>query len=387
MTDAKAPHDDHRSFRSLPLAQREVALLIVLSVIAAALFAGTHRLAVWSHDRRVLAANYWFARGQQLAEAGDLDAGIAALREAVATDRQNPRFELALAHWLTDADRPDEARQILLQLRQGEPDDVEVNYRLARLVSPTGETADAVRYYNDAMYGLARIGADYDRRQIRTDLIAFLLDRGDRAEARTELVALGRELPDDAATQLQAAHLADRAGDTALSLEHYLKAGAAAPKSVEAATGAGEAAFATYDFALAVRELERAITVGAQASAIEPHLTIAKLVLATDPLVPRVGTAEGVRRVIAGLSRAADRDDTCMHTTNGPPPPSDSARVDLDQLRHSSKSALEDVDTVTRAVKTIGAIEANVTSHCPSLLEPIDQAWRLIATIHQGGRR
>ena len=385
MGDVDPPPEGRLPLRSLPLPQREVALLVVLCLLSAAMFVGTRRLAGWSHGRRAAAAGEWFARGDKLTRAGDVDAGIASFREAVAADRQNAGYTLALARALADAGRNEEARPLLLQLRQRQPDDVEVNYRLAGLAALNGEAAEAIRYYNYAMFGLARIGRDYERRQIRTELIAFLIGSGEQQEAITQLGSLSRELPEEPTAQIEAARLAARAGDASRAFEFFRRATTLDAKNVEAAAGAGDAAFTLRDFGSAVRNLERAADLGAPASALEPRLTIARVVLASDPLAARVASGERVRRLLAGLARAADRHDKCQQATGVDPKAPDVMRTDLTRVRRLSRTALQDPDTLANAVALIGTAENDVGARCADLVEPEDQAWLLIAALHQGG--
>lgn len=377
--------DKKLPLRSLPLPQREVAILIVLFLISAATFAATRRMAGWSRERSVETAAMWFARGEEKAQAGDLDEGIAALREAVAEERQNPIYVLALSRRLAQAHRDDEARQLLLQLRQSQPDDVEVNYGLARLAALDGDTADAIRYYNYAMYGLVRIGIDYDRRAIRTELIEFLLDQGQTQEALTELEALGRELPDEVDAQLEAARLADRAGDARQAFERYQRAASIAPDNAEAAAGAGQTAYALHDFATAVRELARSIDLNATAPELAQQLEVSRLVLANDPLGPKVASATRAARLKAGMSRAIEHFDACLVTETPAPADPDPTRVELGQLNRSRASALQDPDVLARGVSLIGEVEASVRSRCPERVEALDRAWTFIAELHPSG--
>jgi tetratricopeptide (TPR) repeat protein len=386
MDEPGKPVASRLPFRSLPLAQREVALLIVLCLISAATFAGTHRLAAWSRGRRTEAAAQWFARGEQLLRGGASTEGVAALREAVAANRQEPRYTLALASSLADAGQRDEAQRILLQLRQSQPDDVQINYRLARLAALGGDPAEATRFYNYAMYGVARTGAEYERWRIRAELVAFLLDRGERQEAITEIGALGRELPDQLQAQLQAAHLADRAESPAQALEFYQKAMALDATSTEALAGAGEAAFALRDYAAAASHLRRAVAGGASTPQLTSHLETARLVLATDPLAAKLPAAERARRLAAGAARAASRYDACLSTSGSRQAVRDPTSVELARLRRQAASISQDPEALMRGIGVIAAAEATIRARCPGAVEPVDQVWSRIVGIHQGGR-
>jgi tetratricopeptide (TPR) repeat protein len=187
-----------------PLIQREVALLVILCVIAIALFAGTQRLAAWSRRIAVQTGATWFARGQAADSRGDRETALAAFRKAAAADRRSAPYQLALAHSLAGMGHDDEAEQILLRMRDSEPDDIEVNYRLARIAARASRVDDARRYYNHALYGIDRTGVPPERYVIRIELVGLLLDHGDLDAAQDELNALLRELPATPAAHEQA---------------------------------------------------------------------------------------------------------------------------------------------------------------------------------------
>lgn len=210
--DQHEPETDHNEQTPLPrppLIQREVALLVILCVIAVAVFAGTQRLAAWSRRLAVQTGATWFARGETAIDRGDRDAALAAFRKAAAADRTSTTNQLALAHSLVGS-HDDEAEQILLRLRDGEPDDIEVNYRLARIAARAGRVDEARRYYNHALYGIDRTGVPPERYVIRIELVGLLLDHGDLDAAQDELNALLRELPATPDAQQQADALKTR---------------------------------------------------------------------------------------------------------------------------------------------------------------------------------
>jgi predicted Zn-dependent protease len=208
LEDESADHADRNDEQTPlprpPIIQREVALLVILCAIAVALFAGTQRLAAWSRRLSVERGAMWFARGETAARQGDRDAALADFRNAVAANRAATPYQLALARSLADTGHDDEAEQILLRLRDGEPDDIEVNYRLARIAARAGRLDDARRYYNHALYGIDRTGVPPERYAIRVELVGFLLDHDDLDAAQDELNALLRELPDTPAAHQQA---------------------------------------------------------------------------------------------------------------------------------------------------------------------------------------
>jgi|SRR5579862_8002999 len=379
-----APRERPVPFRSLPLVQREFALLMVLGVICALTFAGTKRLAMWSRGRRIERASQWFALGESRIRAGDLTAGVTALEEAVSFDRQNPRVSLALARSLAAAHREGEASRLLLQLRQTEPDDEEINYRLGQLAAAAGQTDEAVRYYTYAMYGLPRAGSEYDRSQIRRELIGMLLDRGERAEALTQLAALDRELPDDPDAQIQAARLAIRAANQAQAFQHFSRALTLDPSNRAAAIGAGEAELALHDFASAARDLSRADGIAPLDPDAAADRKVAELASNIDPLAGRLPAAERVRRLTAGLAHVAGRLKTC-----GPPAaaaqPIDPLTSELAALRSQPPAELRDPETLARGLDAIGRAETAIATSCSQDADALDHAWVLVVAAHPRG--
>src|SRR4029077_5134395 len=100
-----------------------------------------------------------------------------ARRRAPAEDPPATRSALALAGALSStADRTDEARRILLTVREARPELGEVNLQLARLAAAGGNLPEAARYYHNAIYGVWTGDAERSRpREVRRELVGVLL--------------------------------------------------------------------------------------------------------------------------------------------------------------------------------------------------------------------
>ena len=133
-----------------------------------------------------------------------MDAAVTALRRATARNPDAVTYRLALAQALTVAQQDDAARQLLLGLREVQPEDSETNLRLARLERRRGDTVAAGRYYEAAILGLWKREQRLAQRQVRTEFIQFLLSHGERDRALSELLVLEGSLGEDEASQLQA---------------------------------------------------------------------------------------------------------------------------------------------------------------------------------------
>ena len=364
--------------RPLALVQRELVLILALCALSAVLFAGTRELAAWTHTISRDTAAEWYSRGDALLESGSSAPAVAWLRRAAIADRSSTQYALALARALAEAGRAAEAQRQLEQLRERYPDNVEINYRLARLHARSGADTEAIRHYNHAMYGLASFGIVYERWRNRVELIRFLLDRGEVESARAELGALTRELPDTVDAHLTAARLSRDASDHRRALTHFQHVRRLAPAHADAAAEAGDAAYALGDYAEALRQWDAAEEAGADLALRDSQRQTAQAVLARDPLARGLPRLERGRRVAAGLAWARARLNACATAAAVEPGRDQPSLPDaVDALRLQPASALADPDTLASALAVILRVATAAAARCPTT-EPVDQAWLLI---------
>jgi cytochrome c-type biogenesis protein CcmH/NrfG len=226
----------------------EVILLVALSVVAFGVFVFTRRVAAREQQMEARIAAVWFERGERLIASGEVEQAIRSFRQAAANAPNNQKYMLALANALAAGHHDTEAQQLLLQLREPDPENVEVNTYLARLAADQGKVDEAVHYYQNALYGQWK-GAHADERRstLRTELIAFLLQHQQRELAASELLILEARLPDDAASHMKLAKLFWEAGDVHRAFNNYAAAAKLDSHNVDALRGAGETAFQAGD--------------------------------------------------------------------------------------------------------------------------------------------
>jgi tetratricopeptide (TPR) repeat protein len=147
------------------------------------------------------------------------------------------------------------------------------------------------------------------------------LSHGERDRALSELLVLEGSLSENEASQLQAAEMFLQARDPARALTHFERALQANGDSQPALAGAGQAAFALGDYAGAHRYLQ-ALT--ADTDRTKELRTLTDLVIAGDPLAPRLTPAERSRRLQSALLHTIDRVDGCRGRT-----PAGSAETEL----------------------------------------------------------
>jgi tetratricopeptide (TPR) repeat protein len=366
----------------IPLVQREVVLLVAICILAVVLFFGTRRLAAWSRTIKSQAAAASFAAGQEAVARGDVEGAVTAFQRAASGDRTSLTYQLALARTLTTAGRREAAEQILLSQREAHPDDIDINYRLAEIARVDGRPADAIRYYNHALYGLDVSGSSLNRHDIRTELITLLLVNGDRDAARDELNALTREVPDTAGAHLDAARLARRIPDDAVALREFLRAADLDPADATAPAAGGAIALALGDFVTAERALQKARDRGDTSESVAHALTVAHTAQRSDPLAAGIAASERGRRLLAGITWALGRITACPAAADSPAA-SDTAglRTELEAVQHGKPADLVETDALLDGVRLIARAEDTVGPQCHAP-DTRGEAWLAIARAH-----
>jgi len=222
--------------------RRDMLLLAVVAACTVGLFLITKMVAARQAaiDSRVAA--YWYADGERQLSAGKANGAIDSLRKATGIDRENPTYMLALADALAQGNHTIEAQQALQRLREMEPTNAEVNLRLARLAAKRGDIADAVRYYHGSLDGMwSGPGVAQRRRDVRMELIHFLIAQHDETRALSELLVLDSELPDNADAHVQTAKLFLEEGDARHALDDFDEALRLDPRNGEARAGKDQA--------------------------------------------------------------------------------------------------------------------------------------------------
>jgi cytochrome c-type biogenesis protein CcmH/NrfG len=363
---------------------REFVILAVLVGIAVAALLMTRAFAASNEAMRLKDARAWYTEGERAVQEGDLDTAVAAFRRAAAKSPDNRAYRLALAHALTVDQQDEAARQLLLGLRQEQPEDPETNLQLARLEARRGDRTAVGRYYQSAIVGLWRADQRPTQRQVRTEFIEFLLNNGERDRALSELLVLEATLPDDVASQLTVGKMMLAAGDATRAADHFARALHLAPDNQVALAGAGEASFLLKDYAHARQYLD-ALT--DDTGRTRDLRTLTRLVFDADPLAPRLPMSERMRRLAADVAQVIPRLEQCQAR---PPGERVDRGVDLDSILVD----VRDLDATLSARKQAIAsdeIEAGfdvvlrgerLAERACGSPEPFDQALLLIAERH-----
>ena len=293
-------------------------ILLVLTVGAITGFAAVSHLVSRYNLNQQARGRRLYDRGLANARAGRYDEAIAAFRAALSCDPTNSQYQLSLARALRDSNDPrrlDEAESYLVALWQRTPQDAAVNLALARVAAHRGSLEQAISYYHNAMYGAWNSDADANRNRARIELIEFLLKKGARAQADSELIALAAALPPDPAAHLQAAQLFEQAQDYSGALAQYEEVLRHEPGNVAALAGAGETAYRSGNYVSAQRYLRDAVNVNPADAQSRNLLDSTELVLRSNPFHSHISDAERNRRINTAFSQAEERLSHCAQET------------------------------------------------------------------------
>jgi len=302
--------------RRFNLINREPLLLAGLTVVIVAFFSLTTIAAHAYHRKQEQFAAQWYGRGEEALKRSHPAEAVEDFRNALAYSRDNDVYRLRLAQALMADHRPQEARAHLVSLWEKEPGDGTLNLELARMAVMWGDTAQAIRYYHAAIYGVWPDEPAEHRWQIRFELSEYLLQRHtpqDIKDAQAELVALAAELPpQDADGQTRLGPLLLQAGLYARALTAFRNALADEPNLLPALEGAGEAAFRLGDYQTARHYLLPVVAQKPNDEHATEMLNLSELVLKLDPFARGLASRERALRAVDDFRFALTRASKCV---------------------------------------------------------------------------
>ena len=375
-----------------PTAQREAVVSLLLSVIAMAAFAGVLGLTRRFHTWQASLAERMDGQGEHDLQIGQARAAIEDFRSALSFDRDNSLYQFRLTQALEAEGRFEEAESYLNNLWEHQPQSGMVNLQLARLAVHRDAMNQALRYYHNAIYGIWESQPDENRRAARLEMIEFLLEKNARAQVQSELIAMQSGLPPDPRLHLNVAELFLQIDDYENALAQFRQVLRLDRGNVQAAAGAGEAAFDLGRYRTAVRYLETAVAADHKDETSRKNLNTANLILESNPFRPNVSLSERRRRVQNAFSAASARLNECMHTRGESTGPS-SAESSVEKLYTQETGlklklrgrALNDPDFQEKVMDFVFDVEEQTTD-CGSPTG-VDLALLLIGRNREGAER
>ncbi len=378
--------------KRVPLYHREPLIIAAVIVVAVGLWAVTAFMTSAYAGRQQLLARRWFQQGQDDLRNRRLDPAIAGLRTALAYSHDNFEYRLKLAEALAAQGRTRQAQAYLRALWDEEPGNGTVNLELARLAAQTNDIAGALRFYHGAIYGIWQEDPARRRREVRIELVEFLLAHRQVQQAQAELIALAADLPRDPTLILRVAGLMMKAADYRRALDEYREVLSIDSNHPDALAGAGLAAFALREYPEARTYLRHAVAAGSHDSQASVQLQTAERVLQMDPYQPRLSSAERFRRIMDAFALAGDRLQQCASSRaialdqpmGNSPLPADFSNWTALKTSINQRNLRRNPEQGDAAMDLVFRIESDVAKICGAGSPP-DQALLLIAQRREGG--
>lgn len=305
---------------------RDSLTFLSLTLLSIALFAVTFFLFRSFAAHRTELGRRWSDRGRVALVAGRPEQAIAALRTALSYAPGVRAYELLLAQALAQAGHTDEAYNYFTGLWDSEPGNGFINLQLARLAATRNERQEASNFYRSALYGTWEGDGVVRRREVRLELVRYLLKNKEVSAARAELLVAAGNADDDPVIDLDLGRLFQQAGDRPDALDSYLKAVEGSPGSPQPLAAAGRLAFSMGDFATAQRLLYQATRVLNTASATVPpdDADLPDLLKKSERLLelfpsPKLSSGQRVTRLLVLKGIARKRLDACAALPTGLP--------------------------------------------------------------------
>lgn len=366
-------------------------MLALLSGFTLLFILGVTGLSRAYRAQREALGNRWFARGVADLNAKRFDAAVTEFRAALLYARDDYTYQLNLAEALIGVRQTGQASAYLLNLWDREPENGQVNLELARIAVQKGQTTDAVRYFNDAMYAAWPPDQEAQRREARLELIELLLRTNAKTQAQAELIALAENVGDDPAEQKQIGDLFVRAGDYEHALATYRLSLRYDRHNAAALAGAGDAAFELGQYAEAEHFLEMALSENPNDAQAAERLKTAEMVVRMNPFRNQISSAERNHIIVEAFATAGERLTHCpvpnsvSSASTGPPasPANLSDQWTALKPRVTERNLRTDPDLGQKAMDLVFRIERQTSALCGTPTGE-DLALLLIAKEHEG---
>jgi tetratricopeptide (TPR) repeat protein len=229
-----------------------IAISVILFVVTLGLFRSFE-------DHRADLAVRWGERGKAALAQGHPNDAVTALRTALSYAPDERADQMLLAQALAEAGHTEEATNYFLNLWDARPGDGFINLQLARLARKKGSNKEATDYYRASIFGSWEGDGVVRRRDVRLELVDFLIQQKELPQARNELFTIAGNAPGDPGLNLLLAKKFREAQDPSDALSFDQKALTADPHNERALDDAGRLAYGLGRYPLAERLIRKAL--------------------------------------------------------------------------------------------------------------------------------
>ncbi len=266
-----------------------VAIIVVMLVI-------DRRLASAEERQTETRAAALFRAGVALLGQGRAREASDQLASALAMQRGNSEYALALARATLADGRPAQAERILRRLVASNGTDGAANRLLADLTYRSRRFVEAKSFYHRAVYGSWGSDSIQQRASARFALVELLAQQHDSVELLAELLPLEAEFADSAAIRRQLARLFVRGGAPERGVRIYRELLRSNPRDTAAYLGVGGAAIEMGAYKTARVNFAEALRLNSHDPLAAAGLMLSDSLLALNPLDRSISGRERYRR-------------------------------------------------------------------------------------------
>lgn len=257
--------------------------MAVVFLVLFFLFVVTSLLSNAYHDYRQNLSVEHYRSGQSAAQQESYGEAIEHYRVALAQERGNQHYRLALALALMETGRVNEAESHFGELLQRDPTHGLANLMMARISTVRGRMGEAQRFYRRAIYGLWSGEPVQNRLKARFELVGLLAREGARKQMLAELLMIQDEAGDDPDLQKRIARLFFQAEDPDNAAGIYRELLQTHRRDPEVLLGLSRAEFQRANYLTAQRWLRSTLAVDSGNTAARELLERSQEVIALDP--------------------------------------------------------------------------------------------------------
>lgn len=274
-----------------------VSILLVLAFLVTGFINAAYR------KEKVALGESHYSKGLRLEKTSDATGAVEEFRKALIYSPDKTEYRLSFAQALINEGRVDEAESHIDQLLQEDPTNGVLNLMRGRIAAKRGQTAQAVEFYERAVYEYWPPARAYERRQARWELIQLLEQTNRREELIAELMTMYANAPNDANLRMRIGFELLKRSATAEGAQVFRDITRVTPRNSEAHRGLGEALMTGGDFVPARHELERALRLNPKDRSSAEGLALDNSIIDLDPELPGLTSADRYRRSLNLLRR------------------------------------------------------------------------------------
>jgi tetratricopeptide (TPR) repeat protein len=282
-----------------------VAVVLVISVSVTGYLTARYRQAREERGLR------HYEVGQALEGAGDMSGAAEEYRKALLFLPDETEYRLALAIALIQLGQLDEAQYYLGDLLGDDPTSGIVNLMLARVAQKQGHTGQAIEYLQRSVYGFWPRQKLNMRHAARWDLVRLLQKQNRRPEMIAELLQLYANSGNNAEEKSKIGFLLLQYDATSDAVPVFRQLTRDNPKNAEAHRGLGMAYFSMGDYLAARHDFQHAVNLNPNDSESATLLSRTSAIIDIDPNLPRLTSADRLRRSRLLLDRVIYNLEQC----------------------------------------------------------------------------